>query len=87
MLMCMDWNFQYKIPLGGSVIIDTDAGIDDAAALLMTLGCPLIKIEAITCVRGNTDVINVAINVQKVLNIAKRHDVSCIHSYTVITLT
>lgn len=66
---------QLRMSIGGSVIIDTDAGVDDAMAILMILGFPKIKVEAITCVRGNTDVVNVAINVQKTLDVANRHDI------------
>ena len=36
------------------VIIDTDPGIDDAAAILMALGSPELRIEALTTVFDNT---------------------------------
>ena len=45
------------------VIMDTDPGIDDAAAILMTLGSPELDIEAMTTVFGNTPVENCTINV------------------------
>lgn len=38
------------------VIIDTDPGVDDALALLLALGSPELKLEAITVVSGNVGV-------------------------------
>jgi inosine-uridine nucleoside N-ribohydrolase len=66
----------------GKLIIDTDAGVDDAVALFLALGYEAkqlnssARIIAITCVFGNTDVSNVAVNVLKVLKTANRLDVS-----------
>jgi len=37
-------------------LIDTDAGSDDAVALIMALNCPEIKVEAITVVAGNVPI-------------------------------
>lgn len=51
------------------VVIDTDAGVDDAVAILMVLGDPSISVEAITCVAGNTLVDNVVTNVLKLLKL------------------
>jgi inosine-uridine nucleoside N-ribohydrolase len=68
----------------GNLIIDTDAGVDDAVALFLALGYEAkqlnstIRIMAITCVFGNTDVNNVALNVLKVLKTANRLDVCSI---------
>ena len=65
----------------GKLIIDTDAGVDDAVALFLALGYEAkqsktsIQTVAITCVFGNTNVDNVAVNVLKVLKTAKRLDV------------
>lgn len=65
----------------GKLIIDTDAGVDDAVALFLALGYEArqlnsnVRIMAITCVFGNTDVNNVALNVLKVLKTANRLDV------------
>jgi inosine-uridine nucleoside N-ribohydrolase len=65
----------------GKLIIDTDAGVDDAVALFLALGYEAkqlnssIRIMAITCVFGNTAVNNVAQNVLKVLKTANRMDV------------
>jgi inosine-uridine nucleoside N-ribohydrolase len=65
----------------GKLIIDTDAGVDDAVALFLALGYEAkqlnsnIRVMAITCVFGNTAVNNVAQNVLKVLKTANRLDV------------
>ncbi|XP_043473440.1 probable uridine nucleosidase 2 isoform X2 [Leptopilina heterotoma] len=63
------------------IIIDTDAGGDDAVAILLALNYEAIhkdKIEiiAITCTHGNTEEINVEQNVLKILTVAKRDDIS-----------
>lgn len=65
----------------GKLIIDTDAGVDDAVALFLALGYEAkqrntrVQIAAITCVFGNTVVDNVAVNVLKVLKTANRLDI------------
>lgn len=63
------------IQQSGQLIIDTDAGVDDAMAIFLLLNYKDYDVKAITCVRGNTNVFNVAINVQKVLAVAKRPDI------------
>lgn len=68
----------------GKLIIDTDVGGDDAAAILLALaaeaelGSDGFKIIAITCTYGNANVTNVEKNVLKVLTIANRSDVRTI---------
>lgn len=59
------------------LIIDTDAGIDDAVAILTVLGDSKWrhKVTAITCVNGNTAVDNVSTNVLKILKIANRLEI------------
>lgn len=60
------------------VIIDLDVGTDDAWALLLLLKCEKkfnMKVEAITCTHGNTDVHNVALNVLRILSAVGRLDV------------
>lgn len=63
------------------VIIDTDAGADDALAILLALKYEQsvidgdFKILAITCVYGNTYLNNVEQNVLKTLTIAGRNDI------------
>ncbi|CAB1314408.1 unnamed protein product [Coregonus sp. 'balchen'] len=54
------------------VIIDTDAGIDDAQAIMMSLAAPGLQILGITCCFGNTDVDNVCQNVLRVLSVCER---------------
>lgn len=68
------------------VILDTDLGTDDAVALLLFLFAEtvgLVKIEAITCTHGNTNIDNVTTNVLRILEAAGRSDVSklcfCVH--------
>lgn len=57
------------------VIIDTDPGIDDAAAIMMTLGSPELHVEALTTVFGNTPVGNCTINALRILEAAGRSDI------------
>lgn len=52
------------------VIIDTDPGIDDAAAILMALGSPELRVEAMTTVFGNTPVENCTVNALRILEAA-----------------
>ena len=47
------------------VIIDTDAGVDDALAILMAFGQKDVKIEAFTTVSGNVGVDKTTANVLK----------------------
>lgn len=63
------------------LVLDTDAGVDDASAILLLLRAEHHKVienkvVAITCVHGNTDEKNVELNVLKTLTIANRTDVN-----------
>jgi inosine-uridine nucleoside N-ribohydrolase len=61
-----------------NVIIDVDVGTDDAWACLMLLRFEKkynIKVQAITCVHGNTTVTNVAKNLIRVLKTIDRLDI------------
>ena len=51
------------------LIIDTDAGVDDAQAILMALVHPDTEVAAITMVMGNVPVAAVAKNVPRVLDV------------------
>ncbi len=51
------------------LIIDTDAGVDDAHALMMALACLDAQVECITTVVGNIDLENVVRNVGTVLDV------------------
>lgn len=62
-----------------NVVIDLDVGLDDATALFIFLYAQIlgkIKIEALTCVHGNTDVDHVIVNVIRMLEISNSTDVS-----------
>jgi purine nucleosidase len=54
------------------LIIDTDAGVDDAHALMMALAHPVAQVKAITTVTGNIDVQQVNRNVFTVLDMMQR---------------
>ena len=57
------------------VIIDTDPGIDDAAAILMALGSQELNVEALTTVFGNTPVENCTVNALRIVEAANRADI------------
>jgi inosine-uridine nucleoside N-ribohydrolase len=57
------------------VIIDTDPGIDDAAAILMGLGSPELRVEALTTVFGNASVAHSTVNALRLLEAARRTDI------------
>ncbi|XP_077993337.1 nucleoside hydrolase-like isoform X2 [Glandiceps talaboti] len=57
------------------VVIDTDAGVDDAEAILMALAQPDVEVVAITCVHGNTYVDQVCVNVLRTLQVCNRLDI------------
>ncbi|XP_021958071.1 inosine-uridine preferring nucleoside hydrolase [Folsomia candida] len=61
------------------VVIDTDAGLDDALALFISLRAHkqadiAWRILGITCVHGNTALDNVCVNVTRVVEVAKLSD-------------
>lgn len=57
------------------IIIDTDPGIDDAAAILMALGSPELQVEAFTTVFGNTPVERCTVNALRIAEAANRADI------------
>ncbi|MCC7370914.1 MAG: nucleoside hydrolase [Chloroflexi bacterium] len=58
------------------VIIDTDPGLDDTAAILFTLACPeLVTVELFTTVFGNTAIEHVTRNLLSILTVAGRTDI------------
>ena len=57
------------------IIIDTDAGLDDAQAILMALASDDVEVVAITTVMGNAGSPQVAKNVLRILKLADRVDV------------
>ncbi len=57
------------------LILDVDTGIDDSLALLYAAGSPDADLVAVTCVSGNIDAKQVAVNTRAVLELAGRADV------------
>jgi len=58
-----------------ALILDVDTGIDDSLALLYAAGSPQVEFVAATCVSGNIDARQVAINTRAVLELAGRADI------------
>ncbi len=56
------------------VLIDTDAGVDDALALVLALRSPEIRVHAVTTVAGNVDVRKCTRNVLALLHILRGED-------------
>ena len=57
------------------LLLDVDTGIDDSMALLYAAASPEVDLVAVTCVAGNVDARQVAINTLSVLELAGRGDV------------
>ncbi|ASN06325.1 nucleoside hydrolase [Virgibacillus necropolis] len=57
------------------VIIDTDPGTDDLAAIYLALASPEIRIEALTTVFGNIEVETSTYNALSLLEVAERTDI------------
>ena len=57
------------------LIIDTDCGVDDATAILITIMSKKVDLVAITCVVGNTTLEHVCNNVGRVLECCGREDI------------
>ena len=55
------------------VIIDCDAGVDDAIALILAFHSPELEVKAITGVNGNVPLDLVFENIQKVLSLIESH--------------
>jgi len=58
-----------------ALILDVDTGIDDSLALLYAAASPEVELVAATCVSGNVEARQVAINTLAVLELAGRPDV------------
>lgn len=74
-ILCLAWCSIRSTDAVEKAIIDTDAGADDAFAILLTLKSERFQVLAITCTYGNTYVDNVVDNVLKTLTIANRDDI------------
>jgi inosine-uridine nucleoside N-ribohydrolase len=57
------------------IIIDTDPGIDDTAALFLALASPELHVEALTTVYGNGTIADCTRNALVVLETAGRSDI------------
>jgi len=57
------------------LILDVDTGIDDSLAILYALASPEADIRAVTCVSGNVEARQVAINSLALLEVAGRTDI------------
>ena len=57
------------------VLIDTDPGIDDAAAILLALASPELEVVAVTTIYGNASVQTCTANALRVLAAAGRADI------------
>ncbi len=57
------------------VIIDTDPGVDDTAAILLALASPELKVEALTACYGNGSMPQCAANARHILAVAGRSDI------------
>jgi purine nucleosidase len=60
------------------IIIDTDAGQDDAIAILLALASPELEVLGITGVAGNVPLPMVARNIRVLCELAGRRDVPCL---------
>jgi purine nucleosidase len=58
-----------------ALILDVDTGIDDSLALLYAAASPDAELVAVTCVSGNIEARQVAINSRAILELAGRTDV------------
>ena len=57
------------------VIIDTDPGVDDTAAILLALASPELHVEALTVSYGNGSMEQCAANARHILEVAGRSDI------------
>uniref|UniRef100_UPI00398F3A8F nucleoside hydrolase-like n=1 Tax=Pristiophorus japonicus TaxID=55135 RepID=UPI00398F3A8F len=57
------------------LLLDVDAGVDDAQAIMMALAAPNVQILGITCTHGNTALENVCKNVLRVLQLCQRMEI------------
>jgi inosine-uridine nucleoside N-ribohydrolase len=57
------------------ILIDTDPGVDDTAAILLALASPELSVEALTIVFGNGNAQDCTRNALTVLETAKREDI------------
>ncbi|MEE9248629.1 MAG: nucleoside hydrolase, partial [Dehalococcoidia bacterium] len=61
-----------------AVILDVDAGVDDALAILLALASPELEVLAITTVSGNVHVDSTTRNVLRILSFLSRGELSVV---------
>ena len=61
------------------VIIDTDPGVDDTAAILLALASPELRVEALTVSYGNGSMAQCEANARHILEVAGRGDIPVYH--------
>ena len=61
------------------VIIDTDPGVDDTAAILLALASPELQVEALTVSYGNGSMEQCEANARHILEVAGRIDIPVYH--------
>jgi len=61
------------------VIIDTDPGVDDLAAILLALASPELQVEALTISYGNGSMEQCAANARRILEVPDRGDIPVYH--------
>lgn len=59
---------------GHRIIIDTDPGVDDAAAILMALASPEIEVLGLSVVAGNVPLLDALINACNIVGLSGRTD-------------
>ncbi|MBV9315334.1 MAG: nucleoside hydrolase [Pseudonocardia sp.] len=57
------------------LVIDTDPGVDDAAALLLALTSTEVELRAVTTVFGNVELATTTMNARRLLTLASRSDI------------
>ena len=58
-----------------TLILDVDTGIDDSLALLYAVASPDADVLSATCLSGNVEARQVAINTRAILELAGRPDI------------
>ncbi len=84
-------NFFHSVECSEKLVIDSDGGADDAAAILLILSSwankdSKFEVVAITCVNGNTDEPTAELNILKTVTVAKASNVRSMTLWVTIFL-